>query len=144
ISRRRALATGAVVAGASVPILGAACSSDSDKSSTPTTGGTSPAGTQTAASSSTSAPKPSSASATGGIGLQFGTNFNPCQTGSSQTLYFAQVFNSLFEWAFDGKARPALAERVESAPDGLSMTFKLRPNVEFHRGGTLTSEDVAF
>jgi peptide/nickel transport system substrate-binding protein len=59
-------------------------------------------------------------------------------------LYFAQVFNSLFEWGFDGKARPALAESVESAPDGLSMTFKLRPNVEFHRGGTLTSEDVAF
>jgi len=142
ISRRRALAAGTVVAGASLPVLGAACSSSSDKNSTATTGGTTPTGTKSAGSSATA--KPSSASATVGIGLQFGTNFNPFQTGQVQSYYFAQVFNSLYEWGFDGTARPALAESVESAPDGLSMTFKLRPNVEFHRGGTLTSEDVAF
>lgn len=143
ISRRRALGAGAVIAGASVPILGAACSSSSDKSSTPT-GATPKTSAAASPSASNASPKPSSASANVGIGLQFGTNFNPFQTGQVQGYYFAQVFNSLFEWGFDSTARPALAESVEAAPDGLSMTFKLRPNVEFHHGGTVTSEDVAF
>jgi peptide/nickel transport system substrate-binding protein len=143
ISRRRALAAGTALAGASLPLVGVACGSSSSKDSTPTA----PAGTSSAAASpsaSNGTAKPSTASANVGIGLQFGTNFNPFQTGQVQGYYFAQVFNSLFEWGFDSKAQPSLAQSVEAAPDGLSMTFKLRPNVEFHHGGTLTSEDVAF
>lgn len=37
---------------------------------------------------------------------------------------------------------PDVAESWTAAPDQLSFTFKLRPNVKFHDGTTLTSEDV--
>lgn len=40
---------------------------------------------------------------------------------------------------------PCLAEEWEIAPDGMSVTFKLRRGVQFHDGwGELTSEDVKF
>ena len=143
ISRRRALAAGTVLAGASLPLVAVACGGSSSKNTTPT-GSASTAGAAGSPSASNSTPKVSSASANVGIGLQFGTNFNPFQTGQVQSYYFAQVFNSLYEWGTDSTAQPSLAESVEVSSDGLSMTFKLRPNVEFHHGGTLTSEDVAF
>jgi peptide/nickel transport system substrate-binding protein len=39
----------------------------------------------------------------------------------------------------------ALAESWEISPDGLTWTWKLRPNVQFHDGwGTVTAEDVKF
>lgn len=60
-------------------------------------------------------------------------------------------------WMFDGLVRfppgsadparlePDLAERWERSADGLTWTFTLRENVQFHHGmGTLTAEDVAF
>lgn len=37
---------------------------------------------------------------------------------------------------------PDVADSWTVAPDGLSYTFKLHPNVRFHDGTTLTSEDV--
>ncbi|MEW6027564.1 MAG: ABC transporter substrate-binding protein [Planctomycetota bacterium] len=39
---------------------------------------------------------------------------------------------------------PALAERWETSPDGLTWTFYLRKGVRFHDGRELTSEDCAF
>jgi len=60
-------------------------------------------------------------------------------------------------WMFSGLVRfkpgsvapetiePDLAERWEVAPDRLTWTFHLRPNVAFHNGfGALTSDDVVF
>lgn len=144
ISRRRALAAGTVIAGAGLPLVGVACSSSSNNKNTPTGSTPKSSAVASAAASSNATQAPSSKSTNVGVGLQFGTNFNPFQTGQVQSYYFAQVFNSLYEWGFNSTAQPALAQSVEAAPDGLSMTFKLRPNVEFHHGGTLTSEDVAF
>ncbi len=37
---------------------------------------------------------------------------------------------------------PDVAESWSASPDQLTFTFKLRPNVKFHDGTTLTSEDV--
>jgi peptide/nickel transport system substrate-binding protein len=39
---------------------------------------------------------------------------------------------------------PSLAESYEIAPDFKSAVFKLRPNLKFHDGSRLTSEDVKF
>ncbi len=39
---------------------------------------------------------------------------------------------------------PALAESWQESEDGLTYEFKLRPNLTFHNGDPLTSEDVEF
>ena len=39
---------------------------------------------------------------------------------------------------------PALAESWELSADNTEITFKLRENVKFHNGDTMTAEDVAF
>ncbi|MBI3966570.1 MAG: ABC transporter substrate-binding protein [Chloroflexi bacterium] len=39
---------------------------------------------------------------------------------------------------------PSLAESYEIAPDFKSATFKLRPNIKFHNGEPLTTEDVKY
>ncbi|MES3000815.1 MAG: ABC transporter substrate-binding protein [Pseudomonadota bacterium] len=42
----------------------------------------------------------------------------------------------------NGTVGPLLAQSVTTSKDGLTYTFKLRPNVKFHNGETLTSADV--
>ncbi|MFN8634553.1 MAG: ABC transporter substrate-binding protein [Chloroflexota bacterium] len=39
---------------------------------------------------------------------------------------------------------PSLAESYEIAPDFKSATFKLRPNIQFHDGSPVTTDDVVF
>src|SRR3954447_10277011 len=39
---------------------------------------------------------------------------------------------------------PALAESWQESEDGLTYEFKLRPNLTFHNGDPLTTEDVKF
>ena len=56
-----------------------------------------------------------------------------------------QVFETLVE--FDGattKVRPALATSWTTSSDGLTWTFKLRPNVKYSDGTPLTADDVLF
>ena len=46
-------------------------------------------------------------------------------------------------WTYDyTKFEPELAESWELAPDGKSVTFKLRPDATFHDGTPVTAKDV--
>lgn len=56
----------------------------------------------------------------------------------------AKIFDGLLEYGFDLKPRPSLAESWDVAPDGKTVTFKLRQGVKFHDGKPFTSEDVKF
>jgi peptide/nickel transport system substrate-binding protein len=42
------------------------------------------------------------------------------------------------------KMGPSLAESWTESPDGLTYEFRLRPNLKFHNGDPITTEDVAF
>ena len=57
---------------------------------------------------------------------------------------FELVYDSLVQLGLDGTIRPELAESWEVAEDGLTWTFTLREDVNFHDGTPLTAEDVAF
>jgi peptide/nickel transport system substrate-binding protein len=55
-----------------------------------------------------------------------------------------QLKNNLVEIDAEGNAIPELAESWEPSADASQWTFKIRKNVEFHNGKTLTSEDVLY
>ncbi|MBR0648660.1 ABC transporter substrate-binding protein [Roseomonas terrae] len=52
------------------------------------------------------------------------------------------LFNGLVSLDEAGMPQPDLAESWTVAPDGLSVTFRLRPGVQWHDGRPFTSEDV--
>lgn len=52
------------------------------------------------------------------------------------------IYETLLTRGEDGRVVTGLAESHAIAADNLTYTFKLRPNVKFHNGKTLTSEDV--
>src|SRR6478672_10364245 len=56
----------------------------------------------------------------------------------------AKVYDGLLEYGFDLKPKPSLAESWTVAPDGKTVTFKLRKGVKFHDGKPFTSADVQF
>lgn len=66
------------------------------------------------------------------------------QTAFSSFRFFDLVYNTLVGLDKDLKVVPSLAESWTVSPDGMTVTFKLRPNVKFHNGETLTSDDVKF
>lgn len=55
-----------------------------------------------------------------------------------------KIYDGLLEYDFNLKPQPSLAESFVVAPDGKSITFKLRHNVKFHDGVPFTSADVQF
>ncbi len=52
------------------------------------------------------------------------------------------IYETLLTRGEDGRVIPGLAESFTVSADGLTYTFKLRPNVKFHNGKTMTSADV--
>src|SRR3954463_8207398 len=56
----------------------------------------------------------------------------------------AKIYDGLLEYGFDMKPQASLAESWTVAPDGKTVTFKLRKGVKFHDGKPFTSEDVKF
>jgi peptide/nickel transport system substrate-binding protein len=54
------------------------------------------------------------------------------------------IFSFLSRYDDQGIPQPFLAESWTIAEDGLSWTFKLRPNVTFHNGRALIADDVKF
>jgi peptide/nickel transport system substrate-binding protein len=55
-----------------------------------------------------------------------------------------QIYEGLVTYDWDQNPQPNLATSWETAPDGKSITFKLREGVVFHNGKPFTSADVQF
>jgi ABC-type transport system substrate-binding protein len=72
-------------------------------------------------------------------------NLDMHQTGTASSGRVLQnIHSSIVTVDANLKVIPGLAESYEVAPDGLTYTFKLRPNVKFHNGATMTSADVKY
>ncbi|HJR07238.1 MAG TPA: ABC transporter substrate-binding protein [Pyrinomonadaceae bacterium] len=65
-------------------------------------------------------------------------------TDAASERYRQLMFNSLMKKDEHFDYVGELAENVQTAPDGLSVTFTLRDGVKFHDGKTLTSADVKY
>jgi len=71
--------------------------------------------------------------------------YNPFTLRGSAPAYLSDLlFDSLLTGAADesGAAYGLLAESVVAAPDGLSVTFRLRPQARFHNGDPVLAADV--
>ena len=55
-----------------------------------------------------------------------------------------QLFDGLLKYDHNYQLAPALAEEVTSDPTGVVWTVKLRPDVTFHNGKSLTADDVVW
>jgi peptide/nickel transport system substrate-binding protein len=63
---------------------------------------------------------------------------------ATDEIVYANVFEGLTRIGAHGEVIPALAERWEASPDGLTFTFHLRRNVTFHDGTAFDANDVKF
>lgn len=66
------------------------------------------------------------------------------QTAFSSFRMLELMYDSLFTFDKDMKVVANLAQSWQFSEDGKTMTVKLRPNVKFHNGDVMTSEDVKF
>jgi peptide/nickel transport system substrate-binding protein len=64
--------------------------------------------------------------------------------GFATAFISTKIFEGLLEYDRNGKPVPQLAESWSVSPDGLSVTFHLRPGVKWHDGTDFTSDDVKF
>src|SRR5262249_51562889 len=70
---------------------------------------------------------------------------NPGTTTDTQAWsLMGKLFNGLTYLDSEYRSHPDLAESWEISKDGLTYTFKLRPNVKWHDGKPFTSADVKF
>ena len=65
-------------------------------------------------------------------------------TASISFQMILNMFEGLFSPETDGTLSPAIAEDYELSDDGLTYTFKIRDNVKFHNGETVTVEDIQY
>jgi peptide/nickel transport system substrate-binding protein len=56
----------------------------------------------------------------------------------------AKIYDGLLDYGPDLQPQPALAQAVEVASDGRTLTFRLRDGVTFHDGKPFTSADVRY
>ena len=64
-------------------------------------------------------------------------------SGSGETRnVVTQIYEGLVVLDENANAIPDLAERFDYAPDGMSVTFKLRRGVKFHNGAEMKGADV--
>ncbi|MSP50460.1 MAG: ABC transporter substrate-binding protein [Alphaproteobacteria bacterium] len=70
-------------------------------------------------------------------------NFDPQQFSGVNFPLIKNLYDSLIEYAPDGKAIPNLASEWKVGPDNRSVTVTLRPGVTFHSGAPLNAEAVA-
>ncbi|MBX9836511.1 MAG: ABC transporter substrate-binding protein, partial [Burkholderiaceae bacterium] len=73
--------------------------------------------------------------------------YNPFTIKGSAPAYLSQLmFDTLLTGALDETAAGygLLAEDVQVAGDGLSATFRLRPEARFHHGKPVLAQDVKF
>ncbi|MBN9983350.1 ABC transporter substrate-binding protein [Rhizobium laguerreae] len=54
------------------------------------------------------------------------------------------IVEGLVGYANNGEVKPLLAKTFEVSADGLTYSFKLRDDVKFHNGKTLTADDVVW
>jgi len=66
------------------------------------------------------------------------TTAGPTQAISSK------IFDGLVTFDADAKPQPQLALSWNVAPDGLAITFRLRPDVKWHDGAPFTSADISY
>ena len=74
------------------------------------------------------------------------TTFDPVATQQNPDCWiYPNIFAGLVKASVDGtKIEPNLAESWTSSPDGLTYTFKLRPNLKFSDGSPIKASDVRF
>lgn len=69
--------------------------------------------------------------------------FDPAATGDAGTAAIvAQLYETLTTYDASLTLEPALAASWDVAPDGMQVTFHLRPNLQFSDGSSLTAADV--
>lgn len=110
---------------------------------------TQPAAQAPAKAGATSAPA-AGAPKRGGT-LTIGQDFPPQHfdphksTAWANTNITESIYDGLVQWnETETELKPALATSWTISPDGLTYTFKIRPNVKFHNGRVMTAEDVKF
>jgi peptide/nickel transport system substrate-binding protein len=68
---------------------------------------------------------------------------DPSDTFSNEIMVFQNVYETLLRYDVKtGDFENLLAESYSKTPDGLVWTFKLRQNVKFHTGGSLSADAV--
>lgn len=65
-------------------------------------------------------------------------------SGSAVGIVATKMFEGLVGYDFELQPIPELAKEWEWSPDGLSITFRLQPEVKWHDGTPFTSADVAY
>ena len=142
VTRRRVLGTGIGVTAA----LGAAGIVGCGGGSTNSTATSSAVPTSNATGSASSAAQPKSGGVLNRVLTSDPSSFDlHSQISTSVVQPAGPIFSSLLTLNPHNGAQidADLAQSIPESPDTLTYTFKLRPNVTFHDGTPLTSEDVA-
>ena len=80
-----------------------------------------------------------------GLSQDLGDSLDPYQMSSAGTReILTNVYEGLYKPNSDGDYVPAIALEYEVDEDGLEYEFKIKDNVKFHNGKSLTKEDIKY